>query len=157
MVQKTSSHYGLFSIFVFVARYGISRYDWPCHNGIAPQYLTQWGRHKMTVFFQVTYWYGFSWMKLYKSRFEFHWSSFPRGPINNIAALSSESIMAILLTHICVTRFQWVKVCCYWIFLSGIKILFKHFSWFIFKYKCILPSYFNGTNFRVCPLQSVRE
>ena len=52
MVQKTSSHYGLISIFVCVTPYGISRYDWPCHNGIALQYLTHWGRRYIDMDFR---------------------------------------------------------------------------------------------------------
>ena len=61
---------------------------------------------------------------MYEFRLKFHWSFFPRCPINYIRALVqimawrrpgykqlSESKMVSLLTHICVTRPQWVK---YW-------------------------------------------
>ena len=61
-------------------------------------------------------------MKIYEFRLKFHWSLFPRGPINNIPALVqkmawrrlgdkplSEPMMVNLLTHICVTRPQWVN------------------------------------------------
>ena len=62
----------------------------------------------------------------------------PKGPINNIPALVqimawrrpgdkplSEPMMVSLLSHICVTRPQWVKVICDWIyimfFVPGLK------------------------------------
>ena len=66
---------------------------------------------------------AFSWMKM----FEFHWPKIsltfvPKGPINNIPTLVqvmawhrpgdkplSEPMVVNLLTHICVTRPQWVK------------------------------------------------
>ena len=79
---------------------------------------------------------GFSWMKMYEFRLEFHWLKFvPKGPINNIPALvqimawhrscdkpSSGPMMVRLLTHICVTGPRWVNAAkCYvysWVSLS---------------------------------------
>ena len=40
--------------------------------------LTHWGRDKMAVISQTTYWRAFSWMKIYVFRWIFHWSLFPR-------------------------------------------------------------------------------
>ena len=64
----------------------------------------------------------FSWMKIYWCEFKFHWSFFPKGPINNIPALDqimawrqpgdkplSDPRMFSLMTHIWVTRPQWVN------------------------------------------------
>ena len=70
---------------------------------------------------QTTFSYPFSWMKMHKFRLRFHWSLFPRVQNTNIPALVemmawrhpgdkpwSEPMMVSLLTHICVTRPQWV-------------------------------------------------
>ena len=80
--------------------------------------LTHWVRDKMTAIFQTTFSNAFSWMKMYEFRLKF----VPKGPINNIPALVqimawrrpgdkplSEPMMVSLLTHICVTRLQWVN------------------------------------------------
>ena len=40
--------------------------------------LTHWGRDKMAVIFQTTYWNAFSWMKNFEFRLIFHWSLFLR-------------------------------------------------------------------------------
>ena len=77
----------------------------------------------MAAIFQTTYSNAFSWMKMHEFRLRFHWSLFPKGPINKISALVqimtwrrsgdkplSEPMMVSLLTHICVTRPQWVNV-----------------------------------------------
>ena len=86
---------------------------------------TPWGRNKMAAIFQTAFSNAFSWMKMYKFLLRFHWSLFlvPKGTINNIPALVrimawrrpgdkplSEPMMVSLLTHICVTRPQWVNV-----------------------------------------------
>ena len=84
--------------------------------------LTHWGWDKMVAIFQTTFSYAFSWMKMYEFRLRFHWSFVPKVPINNIPALVlimawlwlgdkplSEPMMVSLLTHICVTRPQWVN------------------------------------------------
>ena len=83
--------------------------------------LTHWGRDKMAAVSQTTLSNAFSWMKMLEFRLRFKFV--PKGPINNIPALVqimawrrsgdkplSEPMMASLLTHICVTRPQWVKV-----------------------------------------------
>ena len=85
---------------------------------------THWGRDKMAAISQT----AFSWMKIYQFRLRFHWNFFLRVQINNIPALVqimawrrrgnkplSEPVMVSLLTHICVTRPQWVKIC--WLIL----------------------------------------
>ena len=95
--------------------------------------LTHWGRDKMAAIFQTTFSNAFSWMKMFKFRLRFHWSLFPRVPINNIPALVqimawrrpgdkplSEPMMVNLLTHICVTRPQWVN------------------HWHTYRYVCII-------------------
>ena len=80
--------------------------------------LSHWGRDKMAAIFQTTFSNAFFLMKMFKFWLRFHWSLFP---INNIPALVqimawrrpgdkplSEPMMVSLLTHICVTRPQWV-------------------------------------------------
>ena len=62
--------------------------------------LTHWGRDKMAAISQTTLSNAFSWMKMLDFRLKFHWSSL------------SEPMMVRLLTHICVTRPQWVT--CEW-------------------------------------------
>ena len=88
---------------------------------LCPNYiLTRWGQDKMAAIFQTTFSNAFSWMKIYQYRLKFHWR-LSLGPINNIPALVqimawrragdkslSEPMMVSLLTHICVTRPQWV-------------------------------------------------
>ena len=74
----------------------------------------------MAAIFQTTFWNWFSSMKMYEYRLKCHFA--PSGQINNIPALVqimawrrpgdkplSETMMVSLLTHICVTRPQWVK------------------------------------------------
>ena len=41
-------------------------------------WLTHWGRNKMADIYQTTFSNVFSWMKMYKFRVRFHWSSSPR-------------------------------------------------------------------------------
>ena len=84
-----------------------------------PISLSHWGRDKMAAIFQTTFSNAFLWMKMCEFRLRFHWILFP---INNISALVqimawrrpgdkplSEPMMVSLLTHICVTRPQWVN------------------------------------------------
>ena len=79
-------------------------------------------RDKMHAIFRTTFSNAFSLIKLCKFRWRFHWTML-MGPINNIPALVqilvwqrpgdkpfSEPLMVALLTHICVTRLQWVKM-----------------------------------------------
>ena len=40
--------------------------------------LTHWVRDKIAAIFQTTFSNAFPWMKMYKLRLRFHWSSFPR-------------------------------------------------------------------------------
>ena len=76
----------------------------------------------MAAISQTTLSNAFSWMKMLEFRYKFHTSFVPKGPINNIPALIqimawhlpgdkplSESMIVSLLTHIRVTRPQWVK------------------------------------------------
>ena len=73
---------------------------------------------------QTTLSNAFSWMKMLEFWFEISLKFVPKGSINNIPALVqimawcrsgdkpwSEPMMVSLLTHICVTRPQWVKAC----------------------------------------------
>ena len=93
--------------------------------------LTHWGRDQIDTISQTTFPNAFSRMKMNEFRLGFHWSLFsprislkfvPKVRINNIPALVqimawrrpgdkplSEPMMASILTHICVTRPQWVK------------------------------------------------
>ena len=84
---------------------------------------THWGRDKIDAISQKTFWNAFSWMKMNEFCLGFHWSMFLKNVrINNIPALVqimawrrpgdkplSEPMMVSLLTHICVTRPQWVN------------------------------------------------
>ena len=84
--------------------------------------FTHWGRDKMAAVFQTAFSDAFSWMKMYEFRNKISLEFVPKSQINNIPALVqtmacrwlgdkplSEPMMASLLTHICVTRPQWVK------------------------------------------------
>ena len=42
------------------------------------QWLTRWGRERMTAISQTTFSDAFSWMKIFEFRLKFHWSLFPR-------------------------------------------------------------------------------
>ena len=77
----------------------------------------------MAAIFHTTFWNGFSWMKMYEFREKISLKFVPRGPINNMPALGqimawrrpgdkplTEPMMVRLLTHVCVTRPQWVKL-----------------------------------------------
>ena len=83
--------------------------------------LTHWGRNKMAAIFHTTFSNSFSLMKIYELRLRFH-KFVPKVRIDNIPALVqimawrrpgdkplSEPMMVQLLTHICVTRPQWVN------------------------------------------------
>ena len=48
--------------------------------------LTHWAQDKMASICQMTFWNGFSWMKMGDFRLRFHWS-FLKVQINNIPAL----------------------------------------------------------------------
>ena len=85
--------------------------------------LTHLGWNKMATILQTTFSNAFSCMKWYEFQLRFHWSLFPRVQLNNIPALVqtmawcppgnkplSEPLMVSLLTHICVSRPQLVKL-----------------------------------------------
>ena len=57
---------------------------------LLPTQLSHWDQDKMDAIFQTTFSNAFSWMKIYEFRL-------------------SEPTLVSLLTHICVTRPQWVK------------------------------------------------
>ena len=76
----------------------------------------------MVAIFQTTFSNAFSWMEMYKFSIKISLKSVPEGPINNIPVLVqlmawrrpgdkplSEPMMVKLLTHMCVTRPQWVN------------------------------------------------
>ena len=102
---------------------------------------THWGRDKRATVSQTTLSNAFSWMKMLEFRFKILLKHVPKGPINNNPALVqmlgwrrsgdrplSEPMIVSLLTPICVTRPQWVKVL--WIqlfFLWCICICNSHF------------------------------
>ena len=85
--------------------------------------LTDWGWDKMAIIFQRTFSNAFSWIKMYVCiTIKISPKFIPKRPINNITVLVqkmawrrpgdkplSEPMMVSLLTHICVTRPQWVS------------------------------------------------
>ena len=76
--------------------------------------------------FETTFSNAFSWMKMYKLWFKNSLKFVPKGPINNIPSLVqimawpwrqpgdklllSEPMMGSLLTHICITRLQYITL-----------------------------------------------
>ena len=87
----------------FITQYPVDQY-----TELPYVWLTHWVRDKMAAIFQTTFSHAFSWMKMYKFRLRFHWSLFPRVQLAGAKPLS-EPKMVSLLTHICVTRPQWVN------------------------------------------------
>ena len=97
--------------------------DTPCgHIQIPKTHITHWGRDKINAISQTTFSNAFSWMKMYEFHLRFDRIFFPKVPINNIPAMVQimawrrsgdkplfEPMMFNLLTHICVTRPQWVN------------------------------------------------
>ena len=86
------------------------------------RHLTHWGRDKMDAISQTTFSNAFPWMKIFEFRLKFHWSLFLRVQLTPALVQImtwrrpgdkslSEPMMFSLLTHICVTRPQWVKMC----------------------------------------------
>ena len=75
----------------------------------------------MVAIFQTTLWNAFSWTKVPEFRWRFHWGLFLRVQNSTPALVQimawrrsgakplSEPMMVSLLTHMCVTRPQWVK------------------------------------------------
>ena len=83
--------------------------------------LTHWNRDEIDAILKTTFTNALSGMKMYWFRLKFHCNLF-RGPINNIASLIqimawrrsgdkplSEPMLVRSLTHIRITRPQWVK------------------------------------------------
>ena len=88
---------------------------------VTPSLLTHWDRDEIDATFQTTFSNVFSSVKMYEFRLRFHWILL-LGPVNNIPALVkimawhragdkplSEPMLVRSLTHICVTRPQWVN------------------------------------------------
>ena len=99
-------------------------------------HLTHWGRDKVDAISQMTFSSQYSWMKMLELRLKFHWSLFLRVQLTMFPALVqimawrpsgdkplSEPMMVSSLTHICVTRPQWVNN------IWNRKIEFWKFHW----------------------------
>ena len=72
--------------------------------------LTHWGRDKMTDVPQTMFSNAFSWMKMYEFRLKFHLSLFLRFQLTIFQHWFRYWLGTVnLLTHICITRPQWVK------------------------------------------------
>ena len=81
--------------------------------------LTHRGRDNMAAISQTTLSNAFSYMKMSYFRLKFHWSLFVRVQLTIIQHCRRpgdkplfEAMMVRLLTHICVTRPQWVNIVC---------------------------------------------
>ena len=150
-------------------------------GGTTQSLLTHWGRDTIDAILQTTFSNAISWMKMLEFRLKFHWSLFLKGPINNTPALGqimawrrpgekplSEPMMVILLTHICVTRPQWVKLILLMhnssfyikIIFWGMRILIRKirwswdqvesYVWFSSAFgSCTYPPFFHWFIFRV--------
>ena len=75
--------------------------------------LTHWGQDKTDAISQTTFSNAFSWMKMFEFLLKFHWSLFLRVQLTIFQRPGdkplSEPMMVKLLTHICITRPQWVN------------------------------------------------
>ena len=84
--------------------------------------LTHWGRDKMAAIFQTTFSNAFSWMKMHEFCLRFHWTLLLRVKLtifhhrfrkwlgaDQATSHFFDRWWPCLLTHICVTRPQWVK------------------------------------------------
>ena len=91
--------------------------------------LTHWGRDKLAAISQTTFSNAFSWMKIHEFRLIFHWGLFLSFKLTIFQywfiKTISEPMIVSLLTHICVTRFQWVNRTFFgWtIFNQNVKII----------------------------------
>ena len=104
-----------------------------CYKGV----LTHWGRDNMAAVSQTTLSNAFSWMKmLLLISIKISLKFVPKGPINDNPSLVqimawcrsgdkplSEPMMVSLLTHIWVTRPQWVK------YVFAFSIICRQFRW----------------------------
>ena len=82
---------------------------------------THWGRQKIDAILKTIFWNTFYWMKMYwlplklhcniflmdQLTISHHWFRWWRGRPSNKPFF--EPMMIILLTHVCITRPQWVK------------------------------------------------
>ena len=84
--------------------------------------LTHWGRDIIATISQTTFSNAFSWKEMYEFCLRFRWFFSPNVRSNNIPPLVpimawrrsgdkplSEPMMDSILTHICVTRPQWIN------------------------------------------------
>ena len=71
--------------------------------------LTHYGWDKMVAIFQTTFSNEFSWMKMYYHGLKFHWNVLLG--VQTGAKPLSEPMMINVLTHMCVTRPQWINKC----------------------------------------------
>ena len=112
---------------------------------------------QMDAISQTTFSNAFSWMKMFEFRLKFHWSLFPwvqltifQSAMVQIMAWCrpgdkplSEPMMVSLLTHICVTRPQWVN------HTKPIAVVFTWSEislWYRIVNHCPLFSYFYETH-----------
>ena len=115
---QATSHYLSKCCPRWMSSYGVARSLWITFSVQFMLPLTHWGWDKMAAISQTTLSSAFSWKKMSEFRLRF----VPKGPINNNPALVqimawhrsgdkplSEPMMVSLLTHICVTRPQWVN------------------------------------------------
>ena len=81
--------------------------------------LTHWGQNKMAAIYQTTFSNPFFWIKMFEYWLRFHWSLFLRVQLAIMVQIMawrrpgdkplSEPMMVTLLTHICLTRPQWIN------------------------------------------------
>ena len=101
--------------------YGVVRKNMLSQDHLSYHYisLTHWGRDKMAANLQTTLSKAFSWMKVFEFRLKFHWGLFLRVQLSifqlwfrqwlGADQAPPEPMVVSVLTHICVTRPQWVK------------------------------------------------
>ena len=126
-------------------------------------WLTHWGRDKMAAISQTTLSIAIFVNENVRISIEFSVKFVPKGPINNIPALVqiiawrrpgdkslSEPVMVSLLTHICVTRPQWVNYLFMAILVAGLANLcyWKEFHGCILLVACKMVS-INATKLSV--------
>ena len=122
-IVMTSSHRDAFNITV------ILRGESTVHQWIP---LTHWGRDKMAGIFQKTVPNAFSLMKMYEFRLKIHWNLCQYSSIGSDNGFGADQATShylnqwwySLLTHICVTRPQWVKKC-----RSNRALIFLMLTW----------------------------
>ena len=122
-VMMTWGKWGHIYIYLWVCQWTSSSIVWiiACHMFGAKPLLTHWGRDKMAAVSQTTLSNAFSLIKFVSIKISLKFV--PKGRINNNSALVqimawrrsgakplSEPMMVSLLTHICITLPQWVKI-----------------------------------------------